>query len=243
MKILDPRAVQILFAVVEEYIATAVPVGSLELAQKYRIDASSATIRNDMARLEDEGFLEQPYTSAGRVPTDKAYRLYLEQCSSEPSVLSNHAVRKLTAMIDQFKRHQQFSDQEIFLKSVAKEVAEMTKDLVVVEFEPNDVFYTGLAHLLEQPEFEYIQAVTPIGRMIDEVDEMVTQLRRLCREDVEILIGNQNPIDRHFSVIVGRYRIGSAARGIFGLIGPTRMPYERNIALVRFIQDQLSRIA
>ncbi len=241
MKQLDPRSLQVLFAVIEDYITTALPVGSLDLAAKYGIDASSATIRNDMARLEAEGFLEQPYTSAGRVPTEKAYRRYLEQCSMEAAVLPKYAIHRIGAAIQQLRRDRHNREQLRRLKDIVKMVAEMTKDLVVIEFEPNDIYYTGLAHLLEQPEFDRIQAVTPVGYMMDHVDEMVGSLREICRDDIDILIGNQNPFDRRFSVIASRYRIGNSdIEGIIGIIGPMRMPYEQNIAIVKYIKDQLA---
>lgn len=76
---LDERKLHILQAIIDDYIVTAEPVGSRTLARKYIIDISSATIRNEMADLEDLGYLEQPHTSAGRIPSDKAYRLYVDR--------------------------------------------------------------------------------------------------------------------------------------------------------------------
>ena len=75
---LDPRSAAILRAIIEEYVATALPVGSVSLVEKYRLGVSSATVRNVMAELERAGYLQQPHTSAGRVPTDRGYRLYVE---------------------------------------------------------------------------------------------------------------------------------------------------------------------
>ena len=76
---LDARKLQILQAIINDYIMTAEPVGSRTLAKKYGLGISSATIRNEMSDLEEMGFLEQPHTSAGRVPSDKAYRLYVDK--------------------------------------------------------------------------------------------------------------------------------------------------------------------
>ncbi len=77
--LLEPRQEEILLAVIREYIQTAEPVGSAALLQKYALGCSSATVRNEMARLEEMGFLVQPHTSAGRVPLDKAYRFYVDR--------------------------------------------------------------------------------------------------------------------------------------------------------------------
>ena len=73
------RKMKILYAIIKDYIATAEPVGSRTLAKKYNLGISPATIRNEMADLEEMGFLEQPHTSSGRVPSDKAYRIYVDQ--------------------------------------------------------------------------------------------------------------------------------------------------------------------
>ena len=75
---LDDRKTAILRAVVEEYIATAQPVGSSHIAASHGVQVSSATVRNDMAFLEQEGYLAQPHTSAGRIPTDKGYRFFVD---------------------------------------------------------------------------------------------------------------------------------------------------------------------
>ena len=71
--LLDDRKLKILQAIIDDYISTAEPVGSRTIAKKHELGLSSATIRNEMADLEDMGFLEQPHTSAGRVPSDKGY--------------------------------------------------------------------------------------------------------------------------------------------------------------------------
>ncbi len=76
---LDKRKLQILEAIIDDYINTAEPVGSRTIAKKYGLGISSATIRNEMSDLEELGFLQQPHTSAGRVPSDKAYRLYVDR--------------------------------------------------------------------------------------------------------------------------------------------------------------------
>jgi heat-inducible transcriptional repressor len=83
---LDQRSQAILRAVIEEYIATATPVGSHALVERRRLDVSPATVRNVMAELESAGYLSHPHTSAGRVPTDAGYRLYVEQIKPQVSL-------------------------------------------------------------------------------------------------------------------------------------------------------------
>jgi heat-inducible transcriptional repressor len=83
---LEPRSEAILRAIIEEYVATAQPVGSQALVTKYRLGVSPATVRNVMAELEAEGYLDHPHTSAGRLPTDKGYRLYVESITEAVSL-------------------------------------------------------------------------------------------------------------------------------------------------------------
>src|SRR3712207_5968695 len=82
---LDERKTAILRAIVQEYIATAQPVGSTHIAHAPGVRVSPATVRNEMAMLEQEGYLVQPHTSAGRIPTDKGYRFYVDHLVS-PSI-------------------------------------------------------------------------------------------------------------------------------------------------------------
>ncbi len=79
---LDERKLTVLRAIVEDYVSTTEPVGSKSLVDRHHFDVSPATIRNDMAVLEDQGFIAQPHTSAGRIPTDKGYRLFVDRLSS-----------------------------------------------------------------------------------------------------------------------------------------------------------------
>lgn len=78
---LDDRKLEVLRAIVEDYVATQEPVGSRALVERHNLRVSPATVRNDMAVLEEEGYLRQPHTSAGRVPTDKGYRLFVDRLS------------------------------------------------------------------------------------------------------------------------------------------------------------------
>ncbi len=78
---LDDRKLDVLRAIVEDYVSTREPVGSKALVERHQLGVSPATIRNDMAALEDEGYLRQPHTSAGRVPTDRGYRLFVDRLS------------------------------------------------------------------------------------------------------------------------------------------------------------------
>lgn len=94
---LDPRQRSILRAVIVEYITAAEPVGSELIAQKYELGVRGATVRNELAEMADRGFLEQPHTSAGRIPSDKGYRFYVDHLvmRREPETGTKNAVRQI----------------------------------------------------------------------------------------------------------------------------------------------------
>ncbi|MDT7788645.1 MAG: heat-inducible transcriptional repressor, partial [Pseudonocardiales bacterium] len=77
----DERRFEVLRAIVADYVSNQEPVGSKALVERHGLGVSPATVRNDMAALEDEGYITQPHTSAGRVPTDKGYRLFVDKLS------------------------------------------------------------------------------------------------------------------------------------------------------------------
>lgn len=118
---LDLRKMMILQAIIDDYIMTAAPIGSRTISKRADINLSSATIRNEMSDLEDLGFLEQPHTSAGRVPSDKAYRLYVNSIMQHSKLTKDE--------MDYIKRHfsQKLDDMEDVIKQTAWALADVTK--------------------------------------------------------------------------------------------------------------------
>ena len=118
---LPNRKMDILKAVIEDYIATAVPVGSRTIARRYMSGLSAATIRNEMADLEEMGYLIQPHTSAGRIPTDKAYRLYVDRLLEIKPLgeEQNNAVR------EHFFRH--MDEMEQVIRKTAQIISDLTQ--------------------------------------------------------------------------------------------------------------------
>src|SRR5664279_4742672 len=96
----EDRKLSVLRAIVEDYVSTQEPVGSKALVERHQLGVSPATVRNDMASLEDEGFIAQPHTSAGRIPTDKGYRLFVDKLSGVKP-LSPAERRAIQAFLDE----------------------------------------------------------------------------------------------------------------------------------------------
>ena len=137
---LDERKRQILQAIIDDYISTAEPVGSRTIARKYNLGISPATIRNEMADLELLGYLEQPHTSAGRIPSVKGYRFYVD-CLLAPPQISERDI----AIIDNWYHTKARRMEEVF-QETAKILSRMTKNVSMV-----------LAPQMSQCTFKYIQ--------------------------------------------------------------------------------------
>ncbi|MGB9680065.1 MAG: heat-inducible transcriptional repressor HrcA [Thermoanaerobacteraceae bacterium] len=122
---LDDRKKKILYAIINDYIMTAEPIGSRTIAKKYNIGLSSATIRNEMADLEEMGYLEQPHTSAGRIPSDKGYRFYVN------TILENYIYDSLTE--NSIFHEQVIAEFDEIVKKYAKILSKITHHTTVAK--------------------------------------------------------------------------------------------------------------
>ena len=157
---MEERQRKILAAVVEEYTASAIPVGSKVLCEKYIPELSSATIRNDMAELEKDGFLYQPHTSAGRIPTDKGYRYFVSEIMAEQE-LSLTDQKKMQVEILKMKA------QNVRLsRSTAKLLSSLSGSLAVTGIE-KEFYDFGMSELLENPEFQAIDEFCKVAEALD----------------------------------------------------------------------------
>ncbi len=123
---MDTRAMKILAAIVDEYIRTGEPVGSKALAEKPDISVSSATIRNTMAALEQEGYLDHPHTSAGRVPTYKGYRFYIDNLMN-PVPLEQSDMEQIDEMLEKALEDTSSTPEEALIQNASAALAEVTK--------------------------------------------------------------------------------------------------------------------
>ncbi|PYI67394.1 heat-inducible transcriptional repressor HrcA [Arthrobacter livingstonensis] len=123
----EPRKLEVLRAIVEDYVHSREPVGSKALVERHRLGVSSATIRNDMAALEDDGLITAPHTSSGRIPTDKGYRLFVDQISSVKP-LSAAERRAIAVLLDGS------SDLDDVLERTVRTLAQLTNQVAVVQY-------------------------------------------------------------------------------------------------------------
>ncbi|MBI5071881.1 hypothetical protein HZB93_03265 [Candidatus Falkowbacteria bacterium] len=230
---MDSRKTKLLLSVIHEYIKKATPVASKMLAGRGGFKISSATLRNEMADLEEEGYLVQPHTSAGRIPTEAGFAFYLASLSGKESALDNKEKKDL----ERAARTAEFPE-----KSLAKVLAELSEEAVILAFGKNDVYYTGLSNLFAKPEFHDQDLVYRIGEVVDHLDEIINEIFEETKEEIKVLIGKKNPFSADCGAVVSRYRGKNKKVGLVAVLGPIRMDYGKNIALVREVKDLLNKI-
>ena len=225
------RKQKLLHHIIKEHIKTASPVGSGLISLKYMKDVSSPTVRNEMQELEREGFITHPHTSAGRIPTEQGYRDYIENLDVKD--LSENHKKEIDDAYG--RRDASHASAEGRIKSVAKKVADISENAAVVAFSKNDVYYTGLSNLFAKPEFSNQNVVVNMSQVIDHLDEVMASLSNVLDEDVSVLLGSDNPFGAECGSILSKSNNGI----VFGILGPMRMDYEKNIGLVKYIKSIL----
>lgn len=227
---MSERKKLILETILKEYLKTAAPVSSGVLVEKYKLDISTATVRNEMMELEEEGYIYQPHTSAGRIPTEIAYELFLSE-------IKENKKRRELKEIEHEALENLFKTDEVSWRQTAKAIAEMSGGAVFWAFHKNDLYYTGLSNLFAQPEFSRVDMVCDVSAIIDRLEEIIDEIFEEIEEGEQILVGSKNPFGNFLSTVLVKYKNNNVS-GIFGILGPMRMDYARNLALVEFIKNK-----
>lgn len=216
---LNSRESQILRAVIQEYTSSAHPVGSRVLWARYGFGISPATIRGVMNGLTEAGYLEQPHTSAGRVPTDRAYRAFLD--NTETSAPSSAEIEKLTNRVVKAGA----SDQSA--PAIAEQLSEIA-GAVGFHLQGNTIRLFNLAHVFGQPEFQDPRVAHYVAQLLDQLPEWIPKLVD-ADGAVTVRIGQENDDFRARQVSVIAASVGD---DYIGVIGSTRMPYRKVMSLL-----------
>ena len=236
---MSSRRLEILRAIVDEYVATQEPVGSKSIADHHGLGISPATIRNEMAILEDEGLITQPHTSAGRIPTDLGYRVFVDKLATVKP-LSTAERRAIETFLDSS------NDLEELLKRSAKLLADITKQVAVVTYpilgeSREKLAISGTAHLARSGE-DLGFTLSPI---LEALEEQVVLLRLLneVHPTVHVRIGSEQSETnlQSTSLVTVGYGADSAQLGAIGVLGPTRMDYEGSMAAVDAVARYVGR--
>lgn len=239
METLGERQSAVLRAVVGDYIRSGDPVGSAAVAARHHLGVSAATIRNDMASLEELGFLHQPHTSSGRVPTDQGYRFYVDALPRRPDLPS-----RWRRPIDRFFG-QPPPDLEGVIRGAALLLSRVTRYGAVAQPpRSTHVVVMGTANIASEETFEHRETARGLLEVLEEERVLLDLLRRLAGEsEVVVRIGEENPLSalREASIVVARYGSGRRILGAIAVLGPTRMHYRESISTVRSVAEHLGR--
>ena len=327
------RRERILGLIVGEYTLTASPVASETIARKYGLGVSPATVRNEMAVLEEEGYITRRHISGGGVPSDKGYRYYVESLMNEEEVppderrMISHlfllvereleewnrlaaallarmlssvaiatfpksaqtrfqhlelvAVQELLALLVLILRGTRLKQQLIaFDHAMSQEelnaisnrlnalfdglarseilvahhrytsVEEQVREAVVQQMEKEDAqrygepCIAGVSHIMSQPEFSSSDRLLGLMDLLQPGRFAAVLPEAVAEEGVQVIIGSENREDimRDCSVVLSRYGIPGEAGGALGVLGPTRMPYERAVSRVRYVGSLMSEL-
>ncbi len=222
---MEKRQEQILKLVIEEYIRTAEPIGSGQIEAMGVLDVSAPTIRNELRELEETGYLTHPHTSAGRIPTEKGYEYYLTHL-----IEKNVPSKKLQEEIVQLHAGD-VGEQRI--KNIAKYIAEVGSGAVIIAFDPHRIYYTGISYLFSAPEFQNVAHTIKVSSLFDHCEQHMQEFfDGMTQNQLRVFVGQRNPMGSVCSTVALRF-----GDSVFALVGPMRMNYSKNIALLEFIQS------
>src|SRR3989344_5955438 len=237
---LTQRQVEILKNLIEEYIEIAAPVGSETLEKKHNISASPATIRNEMVKLTQLGYLQKPHSSAGRIPTPVGMKFYVSQLMKEKEISVTEEVQ-LKEKVWDFR-----SKQQRLLKELTRSLAEKTKSVAIAANEEGDIFCSGYSNILDMPEFFYIDITKNLLSVLDEFDYFNDIFARsFDDEDIHILLGEElGPrLKGPYGFVFTQYKTTKHSVGEIGVIGSNRLNYTSVIPTVRYYGNLISKIA
>lgn len=235
---LSTRQIDILKNIVREYIDTAEPVGSETLEKKFDLGVSPATIRNEMGEMVKLGYLSKPHSSAGRVPTNKAIKFYINELMKEKEMSVAEEIEAKEKIWDSRGKR------DLFLREATKSLAQKTRSLAVTFTDQGDVYYSGYSNILEMPEFYDIDITKNLLAILDNTSYFDRIMGKLENECVVFLEDDFNEEAlKPYGFIFAKFHTRGNHEGSIGVIGPTRMQYDSVIPVVRYFGVLLAEVA
>lgn len=235
---LDERQIKILKAIVEEYINTALPVGSNTIEKKYNLGVSPATIRNEMVKLTEQGFLKKVHTSSGRVPSPTALKYYVNNLMKEQQLSLAEEVSVKEKVWDY--RH----EMDKLLREMTRELAARTKELAVATTDEGNLYAAGMSHILESPEFFDIDLTKAVLAYLDEADFWQNLINRSPEEEtVGMLLGSDlgSELFEPCGFVYRKFEVGPR-KGVIGIVGPARLNYGRIFPTIKYFGQLIDEI-
>jgi transcriptional regulator of heat shock response len=233
------RQEDILLAIIDHFIRTAVPVGSKTIVHQYQLGVSGATVRSEMHDLEEQGLICQPHTSAGRVPTEKGYRFFVESMkeSKQEKAL---AKKDFVGVRNEYLKQKEV--RELVYSSVDL-IARVVENVSFATLPGNDrTIFLGLSNVLRQPEFVSSPGIA--SQVVEVLEhDFIEALKEVeVDEEVRIYIGRENMIEafNSCSMIVTSYK-HKEMEGVIGVLGPMRMRYNYNMEVLAQARNMLCK--
>ncbi len=223
---LTKRQEKILDVIIKEYIDLAQPVSS-KLLEKKHFGIKPAMLRIEMQKLTDMGYLIQPHTSAGRIPTDKGYRFYVDNLKESKSSRGFRPMEK--EMEDSFK----------FFQDLTKKIAELTSNLAFSYFPEEDIFFKeGWENIFKEPEFEDSSFISKFMETVQNFEKHIDEMKDF--DNLQITIGKENllPGAQEFSTIISRIHLPRKKEGVVAILGPKRMDYNKNVEIIKSLNKK-----
>jgi heat-inducible transcriptional repressor len=242
MKTIDyeARKRDILAAAIDTYIEKAAPVSSDVLVKDYNFDLSPATIRNVLADLEELGFLTHPHTSAGRVPTEKGYRYYVNYLMKKIKLLDNERNR----IESEYKKS--MKELEKIFDTTSEVLSDFTHctGLVYAADLHDRLFYKGTTFMLDQPEFNNLEKIRHVLKMLEEKQRLIDIISQELDKKIEIFIGSELHCDdiNDCSLVVSSYKHRNKPSGRVAVLGPKRMQYSKVVSAVEYLSDLITEM-
>jgi len=238
---LTSRQIDILKAIVEEFIETARPVGSESLEKKYNFGVCPATLRNEMAKLTQMGYLTKAHSSSGRTPTSMGLKFYVRQLMT-PRKLSVSEEVGVKEKIWDFQH-----DFAALLREATKELSRRSRRMALAATSQGNLFFAGIANLLDEPEFWDIDVAKVTLQLVDRPDFwmriMGTAFSASGQEEPHLFIGHDfgEELLESCGMVIQDYESGPY-RGIIGVIGPARQHYAEIIPLIDYFAQLISEV-
>ncbi len=224
------RQWKILEIVIRDYIDLAEPISSRHIEKNYNLGVSPATIRNDLKKLVEEGYLEQPHSSAGRVPSDKGYRHFVNKLLEGEDLINNRLEKRVSMM------ERRIENKFNFLRELTGFLAGLSSSLTYSYLLKKNLYWKeGFEEALLYPEFKDIEKIHSFLELTKKFEEdFGSRFSDNLKDDkVKIYIGKENPFEAEdFSILISRCRFSEGEEGILAILGPKRMAYDKNITLI-----------
>src|SRR6266571_6963340 len=238
---LTQRQIDILRSVIEEYVNTAEAVGSETIEKKHNLSASPATIRNEMVKLSEAGYLKKPHSSAGRIPTAKGLKFYVKELMKEKELSTGEEVSLKEKVWDYREKT------ERFLKEVTRVLAAKTGTLAIATTSTGDIYCAGYPYILDMPEFLDIDLTKYLLSALDEYNRFQTIFQSVLADadEVHVLIEDElgSSLVGPYGFVFTHYTTPGNVQGEIGVLGPSRLDYTSLVPVVRYFRDLIQETA